>query len=152
MQVDIGFGDSVYPAPETQILPTFLEQPAPHLLCYNRESSIAEKFEAMMRLRELNSRMKDFYDIWQLSRQANFDGILLSEAIKETFKRRDTLIDLDFISFAVPFSNSRQTHWKAFLNRIQQPHVAVHFSDVLVQIRLFLQPILSRMWIVQLID
>lgn len=141
MQLDIGFGDTVYPAPETHTLPTFLDQPAPKLLCYSRESAIAEKFEAMLSLRELNSRMKDFYDIWQLSRQADFDGVRLSQAIKETLIRRKTGVDLDFLSFPESFSKNRQPHWKAFVNRIKQEHVPTQFSEVLVQIRTFLLPI-----------
>ncbi len=63
MQIDIGFSDRVYPGPETAELPTLLDFPAPRLLCYSRESTIAEKFEAMIALGELNSRMKDFHDI-----------------------------------------------------------------------------------------
>lgn len=141
MQLDIGFGDTVYPAPETHTLPTFLDQPAPKLLCYSRESAIAEKFEAMLSLRELNSRMKDFYDIWQLSRQADFDGVRLSQAIKETLIRRKTGVDLDFLSFSESFSKHRQPQWKAFVNRIKQEHVPTQFSEVLVQIRAFLLPI-----------
>lgn len=141
MQLDIGFGDIVYPAPETHTLPTFLNQPAPKLLCYSRESAIAEKFEAMLNLRELNSRMKDFYDIWQLSRQADFDGVRLSQAIKETLIHRKTGVDLDFLSFAESFSKHRQPQWKAFVNRLKQEHVPTQFSEVLVQIRTFLLPI-----------
>jgi len=114
MQIDIGFGDIVYPAPETHIMPTFLDQPAPRILCYNRESAIAEKFEAMARLRELNSRMKDFYDIWQLSRQFDFDGSLLFQAIKHTFENRGTTMDLDFIEFSDTFAQTHQVQWKAF--------------------------------------
>ncbi len=63
MQIDIGFGDVVYPEPEESDLSTMLNSPAPRLLCYSRESSIAEKLEAMVELGVLNSRMKDFYDI-----------------------------------------------------------------------------------------
>jgi len=120
MQIDIGFGDSVYPAPERHTLPTFLDQPAPKLLCYSRESAIAEKFEAMLNLRELNSRMKDFYDIWQLSRQADFDGVRLAQAIHETLTRRNTRIDLNFMAFSETFIKSRQPQWKAFASRMKQ--------------------------------
>ncbi|WP_319549577.1 nucleotidyl transferase AbiEii/AbiGii toxin family protein [Desulfogranum marinum] len=60
MQIDIGFGDIVFPKPEEAELPTMLDFPAPKLLCYSRESAIAEKFEAMIKLGFLNSRMKDF--------------------------------------------------------------------------------------------
>ncbi len=76
VQIDIGFGDIFYPKAKKSELPTMLEYPAPKLLCYSRESAIAEKFEAMVKLGMLNSRIKDFYDIWMLSRQFDFDGSL----------------------------------------------------------------------------
>lgn len=79
MQVDIGFGDAIFPEPAMAELPTVLGDQAPRLLCYSRESVIAEKTEAMFRHGELNSRMKDFYDIWLLSQQFDFDGETLAE-------------------------------------------------------------------------
>ena len=88
MQVDIGFGDAVFPEPVLAELPTVLGDQAPHLLCYSRESVIAEKIEAMVRHGELNSRMKDFYDIWLLARHFNFKGETLAEAVRRTFERR----------------------------------------------------------------
>ena len=88
MQIDVGFGDVVYPAPEAVDLPTMLDFPAPRLLCYSREASIAEKLEAAVKLGMLNSRMKDFYDVWLLSRQFDFDGSELADAIRLTFERR----------------------------------------------------------------
>lgn len=90
MQVDIGFGDVVYPEPAREDFPAMLGFPAPRLLCYSRESSIAEKMEAMVKLDALNSRMKDFYDLWALSRQFDFDGVTLAEAVRLTFERRGT--------------------------------------------------------------
>ncbi|MDX1589419.1 MAG: nucleotidyl transferase AbiEii/AbiGii toxin family protein [Oleiphilaceae bacterium] len=68
MQLDIGFGDSVFPFPFWRDFPTLLDFPAARIQCYSPESTIAEKFQAMVHLGELNSRMKDFYDIWLLSR------------------------------------------------------------------------------------
>lgn len=62
MQIDIGFDDVVHPSPKKTIMPTILDLPAPELLTYSRETVIAEKFEAMIKLGTLNSRMKDFYD------------------------------------------------------------------------------------------
>ena len=87
IQLDLGFGDVVFPQPETALLPTLLDYPAPQLLCYSRESVIAEKFEAMVKLGALNSRMKDFYDIWLLCEQFDFDGAKLSEAIRLTLNQ-----------------------------------------------------------------
>jgi len=108
MQIDIGFGDVVYPGPEESDLPTMLNSPAPRLLCYSRESSISEKFEAMVKLGMLNSRMKDFYDIWLLSRQFDFDGAKLTEAIRLTFERRGTKLPFEVEAFSAPFIEAKQ--------------------------------------------
>ena len=72
MQIDIGFSDVITPKPAAIVYPTILGYPAPELHAYNRETVIAEKFEAMVKLGELNSRMKDFFDIWVLSRTGPF--------------------------------------------------------------------------------
>ncbi|MDZ7781919.1 MAG: nucleotidyl transferase AbiEii/AbiGii toxin family protein [Halioglobus sp.] len=90
MQLDIGFGDVVTPQPTRLPYPVLLEFPVPELLCYSRESTIAEKFQTMASLGALNSRMKDFYDIWLLSRQFNFEPGALKEAISATFGKRGT--------------------------------------------------------------
>ncbi|MGH9972106.1 MAG: nucleotidyl transferase AbiEii/AbiGii toxin family protein [Pyrinomonadaceae bacterium] len=79
LQVDVGFADRVVPAPEMIDFPTLLDFPAPHIRSYTRESAIAEKFEAMVKLGMLNSRMKDFYYLWTLSRVFSFDGPTLSK-------------------------------------------------------------------------
>ena len=71
MQIDIGFGDIVFPEPKELVLPIMLNFSAPRLLCNSRESPISEKLEAMVKLSMLNSRMKNFYDIWLLSLQFN---------------------------------------------------------------------------------
>lgn len=84
MQVGVGFGDVIVPGPDEVDYPTLLDLPAPRLLGYSRESAIAEKFEAMVKLGILNSRMKDFFDIWLLSRQFEFNGLTLSDAIQKT--------------------------------------------------------------------
>src|SRR5204862_8164682 len=88
LQVDIGFGDAVTPKAQAAEFPALLDFPAPRLVMYARETSIAEKFEAMVRLDLENSRMKDFYDIWVLSREFEFEGATVGAAIRATFKRR----------------------------------------------------------------
>jgi predicted nucleotidyltransferase component of viral defense system len=75
IQLDLGFGDVVFPQPETAFLPTLLDYPAPQLLCYSRESVIAEKFEAMLSRGELNSRMKDFYECDSLMRESRLKSV-----------------------------------------------------------------------------
>ena len=88
LQVDIGFGDAVTPEAQQEEFPTLLDFPAPILLAYPRETSIAEKFEAIVNLGLTNSRMKDYYDIWLLSQQFDFDGTNLVRAIEATSRRR----------------------------------------------------------------
>ena len=118
MQIDIGFGDIVHPAPEESELPTMLDLAAPRLLCYSRESAIAEKFEAMVKLGILNSRMKDFYDIWLLSRVFDFEGNNLATAIQLTFDQRGTHLTDEIVVFQATFIAEKQTQWTAFCQRL----------------------------------
>ena len=89
IQIDIGFGDVVVPNPSTVSYPVILDLPAPELKGYTMESTIAEKFQAMVKLGVLSSRMKDFCDIWVLSRTFDFKGEILAEAIVKTFENRN---------------------------------------------------------------
>ncbi|MCD4656524.1 MAG: nucleotidyl transferase AbiEii/AbiGii toxin family protein [Planctomycetes bacterium] len=141
MQIDIGFGDTVFPEPVKLCLPAMLDYPAPELLCYSRESTIAEKFEAMVKLGSLNSRMKDFYDIWLLSRQFDFDGPKLAEAIKLTFEHRGTILSIDIEAFNDDFIDNKQILWMAFQKRLHQDHVPTTFRDIAVSVEKFLYPI-----------
>ena len=141
VQVDIGFGDVVYPKPEESELPTILDSPPPRLLCYSRESAIAEKFQAMVKLGSLNSRMKDFYDIWLLSRQFEFDASSLAEAVRLTFQQRGTPLPTTFEAFTTVFADDKQAQWSAFRKRLQLEHAPESFRDVLAAVESFLAPI-----------
>ncbi|HPA47767.1 MAG TPA: nucleotidyl transferase AbiEii/AbiGii toxin family protein [bacterium] len=143
MQIDIGFGDIVYPEPEKSDFPTMLNSPAPRLLCYSRESSIAEKFEAMVKLGMLNSRMKDFYDIWLLSRQFDFDGADLAEAVRLTFERRGTALPAKIDAFTELFIEAKQTQWAAFWKRLGEEHVPISFIEIAAAVDCFLSPIVA---------
>jgi len=143
MQIDIGFGDIVYPEPEESNLPTMLDSPVPRLLCYSRESTIAEKFEAMVKLGMLNSRMKDFYDIWLLSRQFDFDGAKLAKAIRLTFEQRGTKLPSEIEAFTDTFIDAKQTQWTAFWKRLQQDHVPAAFREITSAVERFLAPLAS---------
>jgi hypothetical protein len=141
LQVDIGFGDIVYPEPEFSDLPTMLEFPAPKLLGYSRESAVAEKFEAMVKHGRLNSRMKDFYDVWLLSRQFDFDGEKLAEAIRLTFARRKAVIPAKPSAFAQDFIDAKQVQWTAFRQRLQQKHVPESFGEIVSVVENFFAPL-----------
>lgn len=92
LQIDVGLGDAVWPAPQRCAYPALLDFPAPEVLAYPREAVVAEKFEAMVALGDRNSRIKDFFDIHYLASQFEFDRATLVEAARRTFERRGTLI------------------------------------------------------------
>lgn len=93
VQVDIGFGDAVVPGPDEAQYPVILgEMPAPQLRVYPRYTVVAEKLEALTSLGMLNSRMKDYFDLWVLARYTDFNGAVLSQAVAATFDRRRTAI------------------------------------------------------------
>jgi len=143
MQIDIGFGDIIYPEPEKAELPSMLDFPAPSLLCYSRESAIAEKFEAMVKLGHLNSRMKDFYDIWLLSRQFRFKLSKLAEAVKLTFKQRGTELNYPIEAFSADFISSHLSMWAVFHKRLKQDHVPASFHDIATEVESFLAPVIK---------
>ena len=145
MQIDIGFGDVIHPSPERLDLPIMLDYPTPRLLCYSRESAIAEKFEAMVKLGVINSRMKDFYDIWLLCRQFDFEGIKLAEAIRLTFQTRRTLIPQKVYAFEQIFIDQKQVQWVAFRKRLQQDYVPESFKEVVSVVESFITPVITSL-------
>ena len=116
--IDISFGDTVEPGVEEINLPVLLDLPAPRLRAYARETVVSEKFQAMVMLGLANTRMKDFYDIWMLSRNHDFDAERLSRAIAATFERRGTTIPEevpDALSPAFAADATKQRQWTAFV-------------------------------------
>jgi hypothetical protein len=144
MQIDVGFGDVVTPGAETITYPALLDFPAPELAGYPRETVVAEKFQAMIYLRTLNSRMKDFYDVWLLASQYAFDGALLAKAIVATFANRETAIDVAPIAFTPDFTEQATTRaqWTAFRNRLPSTEACPEkLVDVVTFLSEFLLPI-----------
>ena len=90
LQLDVGYGDVIVPEPQNLEYPGLLNLERPIINTYSLESVIAEKFEAMLRLSTINSRMKDFYDLYVISSLKSFDGRVLQEAISSTLERRGT--------------------------------------------------------------
>lgn len=143
IQLDIGFGDKVFPEPVQESLPSLLNFPPAEMYCYSRESMIAEKFEVMAKLGILNSRLKDLYDIWMLSRQYNFEGGRLAEAIKQTFEQRGTILLEPQEIFSRKFIEEKQVQWTAFRKRIGLEFLPEDFNQVVQQLDLFLSPIVK---------
>jgi predicted nucleotidyltransferase component of viral defense system len=141
LQVDIGFGDPVHPAALLEEFPTLLEFPAARLMCYSRESVVAEKFEAMVRHGELNSRMKDFYDVWLLARSFDFNGATLAEAIRRTFASRHADVAGPIAAFSEAFARAKEPQWRAFVHRIGGEGAPREFAIVVRAVALFLAPV-----------
>ncbi|WP_338832617.1 nucleotidyl transferase AbiEii/AbiGii toxin family protein [Bradyrhizobium sp. 27S5] len=139
--IDIGFGDAVEPGIAEMDLPVMLDFPAPHLRAYARETVIAEKFQAMVMLGRANSRMKDFYDVWALSRASEFTDDRLARAIAATFARRNTEIpsvlpDALMPAFAADVVKVQQ--WNAFAADVAfEPGT---LADVVKDLGAFLMP------------
>jgi hypothetical protein len=143
MQIDVGFGDVVTPDAEAITYPALLDFPAPELSGYPRETVIAEKFHAMVYLRTVNSRMKDFYDVWLLARQYAFDGEVLAKAIAATFKNRETAIDVAPIAFTPEFTEQASTvaQWTAFRRKLPNTECPATLAEVVLLLAEFLLPI-----------
>lgn len=142
MQIDIGFGDVVTPNATMTDYPALLDFAAPRILGYPRETVVAEKSEAMTKLGLLNSRMKDFYDLWLLSRQFDFDGPTLTTAIRRTFENRKNSV----VSLPTAFTPSfvgdagKEAQWQGFIRKSKlsdAPNVLKAVVDALVT---FLSP------------
>uniref|UniRef100_E6VND0 Nucleotidyl transferase AbiEii/AbiGii toxin family protein n=1 Tax=Rhodopseudomonas palustris (strain DX-1) TaxID=652103 RepID=E6VND0_RHOPX len=139
--VDIGFGDAVEPQAAEVDLPVLLDQPSPRIRTYPPETVIAEKFQAMVALGRANSRMKDFYDIWVLSRDYQFEGESLARAIAATFARRRTEIPTelpDALTKAFAEDAAKIKQWKAFMENIEVD--VVPLADVVADLAAFLMP------------
>lgn len=143
IQVDIGFGDVVVPGPTEVIYPSLLGFLSPVLRGYSMESAIAEKFQAMVKLGVLNSRMKDFYDIWVLSQSFDLDGGQLSQAIRRTFENRNTPLPATPTVFEPSFAQEKgkQVQWQAFIRKAQLAGAPEDFETVAAAIRVFLGPV-----------
>ena len=144
IRIDIGFGDAVTPGPAEIDYPVLLDAPTPRLRTYPKETVIAEKFEAVVALGFTNSRMKDFYDLWMMTRHFDFDGKALAAAIRATFDRRGTEIPSHTpigLSEAFAVAPEKMTQWLAFIRRDRLGADAETLAEVIAKLRDFLLPV-----------
>ena len=140
--IDMGIGDVIVPhAMEQKIHTQLPDFEAPVILTYSLESTIAEKFDAILQRFELTSRMKDFYDIYYLARTFDFDGVRLQTAIFETLQRRGTPYDKDSFKRILALADDvdMQKRWKVFLKNIKED--TLEFVVVIDEIQVFLEPV-----------
>jgi Nucleotidyl transferase AbiEii toxin, Type IV TA system len=148
IQIDIGFGDIITPAPQKAAFPTLLDSPQPVLLTYPRETVVAEKFEAMVKLGITNSRMKDFYDLCALAELFSFDGGVLLEAIQKTFERRKTPLPtakqtLFIFTPAFYEDEMKNRQWNAFVTKNRLNIRPISLRQAISDIERFLWPLLT---------
>jgi hypothetical protein len=139
--IDIGFGDAIEPDAIELDLPVLLDLPAPRLRAYPRETVVAEKFQAMVALGRANSRMKDLYDIWLLSRAYEFRGDGLARAIAATFARRKTPVPADppyALTRAFADDRTKQRQWASFVESIGAELPPL--TDIIEHLAAFLMP------------
>lgn len=140
--VDIGVGDVIVPRPERRNIQTQLEgYEKPEILTYSLESTIAEKLDAILQRFELIGRMKDFYDIYYLSRTFDFDGLKLQTAIQETLQNRGTAYEKDSFPrvLALADDEDMQIKWRHFLKTLNVPSIS--FQNIICGLKIFLEPI-----------
>ena len=140
IQIDIGFGDVIYPGSLIMEYPTLLDFEAPHLKVYSLESAIAEKFEAIVSLGIATSRMKDFYDIHFFASSKEFDLLTLHTALMETFNNRQTSIEKHHSIFDNKFKNDENLNqlWTAFIKK-RSLKINLSFSEVVSKMERFVK-------------
>ena len=137
--IDFGVGDVIVPNQEKRRIPTQLEDfEAPMVNTYSLETTIAEKIDAILSLMEFSSRMKDYYDIYYLANKFDFNGNILSNALRKTFENRGHTFTTEQFEAVMSFDDdeSMQKKWKAFSRKIDVK--TDNYSIVLRTIQKFL--------------
>ena len=140
--VDFGIGDVIVPKSHKRMIPVQLDGfNVPEVLTYSLESTIAEKFDALLQRLELTSRMKDIYDIYYLSTMFDFDGRALQQAIFETLQNRGTAYDKDSFDRVIALADNKdiQVRWRQYLRRMKIPELEL--VDIMRNIDCFLRPV-----------
>lgn len=143
VSIDVGFGDIIYPERVLMEFPTLLEMETAKIYSYSIETVVAEKLEAIVSLGYFNSRYKDFYDIYILCKEYNFDGSNLESAIRVTFEHRKTKLD-DVVAFESDFINdkTRKQRWNSFVKK-KRAMEQVEFPVLIELIKSFLIPVIT---------
>lgn len=130
-------------SPSSDAYPTILDLPPPLVRAYTRESVVAEKFHTMVRRGLLSSRLRDYFDVWALSRQFDFEGPLLARAVTETFARRQAEVSAASPSLTDEFAAdpARKAQWRGFLRRSRLEGVPQDLREVVRTVAAFLGPV-----------
>ena len=143
IQIDVGFGDAITPPAREAEYPTMLSLPAPVLRVYPVETVVAEKLETIVRIGLANTRLKDIYDLWNVTQTRSLDGATLVEAVSNTFRRRGTPVPTALptgLSAAFFEDPSRQRQWAGFLRLVAPNDPSIALGLVAERLALFLVP------------
>ena len=158
LQFDVGFGDSIYPAAEKESFPVLLGHDKPILRVYPKYTVIAEKFSTMVARDMLNSRVKDYFDIWLISESFDLEEQVLRQAIERTFNRRRVALPQTMPkALTTDYSSNpaRQSQWNALVRGMVGVNLPESFDVAVSQIVDFLTPFIennppsNKMWIAQ---
>ena len=142
VQIDIGFSDELTSKAESIEYPNILtDLEAVHMKGYPKETVVAEKFHAMIRHGDLNSRMKDYYDLWLISETFDFEGKSLRKAIETTFKNRDTDLPSERpVSLSLKFASANNIRWNNFLEKMNiETTESADFANIIEQVWKFIE-------------
>lgn len=140
--IDIGFNDVIVPKPQRIHYPTLLEMATPVLMGYTLETVIAEKFESIVKLALVNTRMKDFYDLWTIFRMEGLDVSKIKLAIQEVFANRGSELKYP-AAFTPTFYDAPETllRWKNFLSAMGKDHI--EFKEIIEEISVQIKPLIA---------
>jgi predicted nucleotidyltransferase component of viral defense system len=147
LMMDIGFGDVVTPSPIDLYFPILLDYlPSVNIMAYSLETVIAEKMHAIVDLADQSSRMKDYYDLYNILTKEKYDREILQEAIENTFENRHTSYDAVNLFFGKDFANNQQmqVRWQAFMRKLTKAE-EVSFNDVVSYLQNQLRPYWERL-------
>lgn len=148
LQIDVGIGDSLIPEPVAATFPALIGDEAPVMRSYARELVVAEKFDAMVKLGEQSSRMKDFFDVWYLATHFDFDANSLRDAVAHTFHRRGTRLPKERpLPMTEVFlrSSAKQVQWSAFVTKSGLGEIAPSLEEAGEILWRFLGPSIRTM-------
>lgn len=145
LQIDIGFGDSIYPSPVYGEYPTLLPGEAPRVKLYPQYTVLAEKISTIVELGMRNSRLKDYFDLWVLLGRFSFDYALFRTALQRTFKRRGLVLPESWptgLTETFAADAMKQSQWRAFLRKIEPEEKPASLLLAVERVRRFLEPVL----------
>jgi predicted nucleotidyltransferase component of viral defense system len=146
IQLDIAFTGPLIPQPDVSTFPTILDLPPPHIRTYRPEQVIAEKLEAIAQLGTINSRIKDFYDIWVIQSTQSLDSNALIQSINAIFAARGTEIPRSVIAaIDEDYIEGTESSWQIFLKRIGEDQKSISFAQVIADIDTFLAPVFASL-------